>query len=159
MDISIGRRNREISVPHEREKDGRRRLNSNASSWYRARNDTGMYRCPKVHRETRIHACVNSARGKIIIILRKQNTLIHSFARSQILCARDNYANTFPRWFVLRADNDKTQILTPTALKRENKGNSETGTSGTRAENIEKKPDLSCDIIWQARKGETLNKQ
>jgi len=71
-----------------------------------------------------MHMCVNSARGKIIIILRKQSTLIRSFARLQILCARDNYANTLPRWFVLRADNDKTQILTPTALKRENKDNS-----------------------------------
>ncbi|KYQ50953.1 hypothetical protein ALC60_10093 [Trachymyrmex zeteki] len=86
------------------------------------------------------HVCEQkSARGKIIIILRKQSTLIRSFASSQILCARDNYANTFPRWLVLRADNDKTQILTPAVLKRENKGNSETKASGTRAENIEKK--------------------
>lgn len=92
------------------------------------------------------HVCEQkSARGKIIIILRKQSTLIRSFASSQILCARDNYANTFPRWLVLRADNDKTQILTPAVLKRENKGNSETKASGTRAENIEKK---TVSIAW-----------
>ncbi|KYM76007.1 hypothetical protein ALC53_13492 [Atta colombica] len=72
------------------------------------------------------HVCEQkSARGKIIIILRKQSTLIRSFVRSQILCARDNYANTLPRWLVLRADNDKTQILTLTVLKRENKADEE----------------------------------
>ncbi|EGI67344.1 hypothetical protein G5I_03987 [Acromyrmex echinatior] len=57
----------------------------------------------------------------IVEYARTHSTLIRSFARSQILCARDNYANTLPRWLVLRADNDKTQILTPAVLKRENK--------------------------------------
>ncbi|TGZ49443.1 Uncharacterized protein DBV15_08254 [Temnothorax longispinosus] len=90
---------------------------------------------------TRIHACVNSARGKIIIILRKQSTLIRSFARSQILCARDNYANTLPRWLVPRADNDKTQILTPTALKRENKATVIHGGQPPRGGSIDPPPD------------------
>jgi len=44
-----------------------------------------------------------------------------SLSRSQILRARDNYANTLPRFLAptCEADDDKTQILTPTALKRD----------------------------------------
>lgn len=83
--------------------------------------EPGGYRCAKVRAYTR----VGMARGKNYHLPAKTER-DRSLVRSQILRARDNYANTLPRWSALRADDDKTQILTPTALKRENKGNSET---------------------------------
>jgi len=59
-----------------------------------------------------------------------------SLSRSQILHGRDNYANTLARSLAptCEADDDKTQILTPTALKRdrERKREREGGGEGRR---------------------------
>lgn len=52
--------------------------------------------------------------GKIIIVLRKQSPLARSLSRR--FCALEITMQI--RWLTLRADDDKTQILTPTALKR-----------------------------------------
>ncbi|EZA49445.1 hypothetical protein X777_11943, partial [Ooceraea biroi] len=77
---------------------------------------TAVSNAPKVQRGTSAYtrARVNGAgRKNYHRPAKTQRDRSLSRPRSQILRARDNYANTLPRWLALRADDDKTQILTP----------------------------------------------